>query len=182
MCLLRSCALGNKPGDKENIYLTFIFSTFSLLSSSFWISVAPPPSCSSRLGLFWSNIISIWNSLRWRGIINYIEFKIQTLTPIYITWKMWNWKIMTRQILQIKDKLRWLLVLFDISKQLQEWKKSSIYPLTDDSSSLGPLNKDFSTHSYTSPHKIPTLLYTWGLKKVLLLLPPLTPTPFFIIP
>ena len=46
-------------------------------------------------------------------------------------------------------------MLFDISKQLQEWKRSLIFPLTDDSTSPGLLNKDFSTHSYTSPHKIP---------------------------
>ena len=41
---------------------------------------------------------------------------------------MWNWKNMSAQILQIKDKLRKLLVLFDISKQLQEWKKVKYTP------------------------------------------------------
>ena len=40
-------------------------------------------------------------------------------------------------------------------KAVSTMKKSLIYPLTDDSSSQGLLNKDLSTHSYTSPHKIP---------------------------
>ena len=40
-------------------------------------------------------------------------------------------------------------------KAASRMKKSLKYPLTDDSLSRGLLNKDFSTHSYTSPHKIP---------------------------
>ena len=66
---------------------------------------------------------------------------------------MWNWKNMTWQILK-KGQIEITFTVIWHFKAVSRMKKRLIYSLTDDSSSRGLLNKDFSTHSYTSPHKI----------------------------